>query len=78
MKTMPKNTQEERFKWLQPIPNNSLSTKQMSQIYPSSEKILKDWLDSYRQQGFIGIAPKSRCPKPQQGDPPHQNQGKNH
>lgn len=65
MKTMPKNTQEERFRWIKPILNKEISIKKMSKICPFSERTLKYWLVSYKNYGIRGLTLKSRRPKTQ-------------
>jgi hypothetical protein len=41
MKTMPKNTQEERYRWIKPILDKEITIKQMVKICPFSERTLK-------------------------------------
>ena len=62
---MPKNTQEERFRWIKPILNKEISIKKMSKICPFSERTLKYWLVSYKNYRLRGLTLKSRRPKTQ-------------
>lgn len=63
MKTMPKNTQEERLRWIMPILDNNISIKNMAQASPFCERTIKYWLSSYRKYGISGLTPRSTRPK---------------
>jgi transposase InsO family protein len=63
MKTMPKNTQEERYRWIKPILDGDIAIKAMTKVCPFSERTLKSWLASYRQCGKVGLIPKSTRPR---------------
>lgn len=63
MKTMPKNTQEERYRWIKPILDGDIAIKTMAKVCPFSERTLKSWLASYRQYGKVGLVPKSTRPR---------------
>lgn len=63
MKTMPKSTKEEKFRWIKPIVDKEISIKNMVKVCPFSERCLKYWLASYRRYGLEGLENKSRRPK---------------
>jgi len=60
---MPKNVQEERYRWIRPILDKSRTIKSMAGDSPFSERTLKRWLASYRKSGLMGLVPKSTRPK---------------
>jgi len=63
MKTMPKSTKEEKFRWLKPVLDEDISIKNMSKVCPFSERSLKYWLAGFRKDGFEGLENKSTRPK---------------
>jgi len=65
MKTMPNNTQEERYRWIKPILDGDISIKKMIKVCPFSERTIKYWLSRYREQGIAGLAPRSTRPRSQ-------------
>lgn len=60
---MPKNTQEERLRWVQMVENSGQKLKDIIVIFPYSGRTLKRWLKEYRDKGEIGLIPKSTKPK---------------
>ena len=63
MKTMPKSTKEEKFRWIKPILNKEISIKNMVKVCPFSERSLKYWLTNFKEYGFGGLENKSTRPK---------------
>ena len=63
MKTMPKSTKEEKFRWIKPIMDKEITIKNMAKVCPFSERSIKYWLSSYRRYGLDGIENKSTRPK---------------
>src|SRR3989338_2597922 len=63
MKTMPKSTKEEKYRWIQPIIDKEISIKNMTKVCPFSERSLKYWLANYRIFGMKGLENKSTRPK---------------
>jgi len=63
MKTMPKSTKEEKFRWIKPIINGEISIKDMTKVCPFSERSLKYWLSAFREFGIEGLENKSTRPK---------------
>jgi len=59
---MPKNTKEERLRWIQPVLDREISLKQMALIAPFSPRTLKYWLANFRKFGLEGLEPKSTRP----------------
>ena len=59
---MPKNTQEERLRWVQMVENGT-KLKDVTVIFPNSGRTLKRWLKEYRDKGEEGLIPKSTRPK---------------
>jgi len=63
MKTMPKSTKEEKFRWIRPILDKEIFIKNMVKVCPFSERCLKHWLASFRKHGIEGLENKSRRPR---------------
>ncbi len=63
MKTMPKSTKEEKFRWIKPILDKEISIKNMAKVCPFSERALKYWLANYKELGIDGLENKSTRPK---------------
>lgn len=63
MKTMPKSTKEEKFRWIKPILDEEISIKNMTKVCPFSERSIKYWLSNFRKYGFEGLENKSTKPK---------------
>jgi len=72
-KTMPKSTQEEKYRWIKPILEKEITIKQMSDICPFSERSLKYWLASYKEHGLDGLNNKSTRPKSHPNETPIRN-----
>ena len=60
---MPKNTQEERKRWVEMVENSNTKLKDIIEIFPYSGRTLKRWLKEYREKGEQGLIPKSTRPK---------------
>lgn len=60
---MPKNTQEERKRWVEMVENSDTKLKDIIAIFPYSGRTLKRWLKEYREKGEAGLIPKSTRPK---------------
>ena len=63
MKTMPKSTKEEKYRWIKSILDKEISIKNMAKVSPFSERTLKYWLAQYKRCGMDGLEPKSTRPK---------------
>src|SRR3989338_9635359 len=63
MKTMPKSTKEEKYRWIKPIIDGEISIKNMVKVCLFSERSLKYWLAHYREFGMNGLENKSQRPK---------------
>ena len=70
MKTMPKTTAEEKFRWIKPILDDEISIKDMDKVCPFCERSLKYWLKAYKEEGMKGLENKSRRPKSQPNETP--------
>jgi len=70
MKTMPKNTQEEKYRWIKPILDKEITIKQIVKICPFSERSIKYWLSNYKKYGMIGLKNKSTRPKSHPNETP--------
>lgn len=70
MKTMPKTTSEEKYRWIKPILDGNIKIKDMVKVCPFSERSLKYWLADYRKLGIEGLVNKSRRPKGQPNETP--------
>jgi len=63
MKTMPKSTKEEKYRWIKPILDREISIKAMADVCPFSERSLKYWLAAFREFEMEGLENKSTRPK---------------
>jgi len=63
MKTMPKSTTEEKYRWIRPILDKEISIKDMTKVCPFSERSIKSWLAAFRKSGMGGLDNKSKRPK---------------
>ena len=70
MKTMPKTTKEEKFRWIKPILDKEISIKSMAKVCPFSERSLKYWLTAFREFGMDGLENKSTRPKTNPNETP--------
>lgn len=70
MKTMPKNTQEEKYRWIKPILDKEITIKQIVKICPFSERSIKYWLSNYKKYGMKGLKNKSTRPKSHPNETP--------
>jgi transposase InsO family protein len=70
MKTMPKNTQEEKYRWIKPILDKEITIKQIVKICPFSERSIKYWLSNYKKYGMTGLKNKSTRPKSHPNETP--------
>jgi transposase InsO family protein len=70
MKTMPKSTKEEKFRWIKPILEKDATIKEMVKVCPFSERSLKYWLANYRKHGYDGLENKSTRPKTNPNETP--------
>ena len=70
MKTMPKSTKEEKYRWIKPILDKEISIKNMAKVCPFSERSLKYWLANYRRYGIHGLENRSRRPKSNPNETP--------
>jgi len=68
MKTMPKTTSEEKFRWIKPILDKEITIKNMAKVCPFCERSLKYWIKAYREKGIKGLENKSTKPKSQPGE----------
>lgn len=69
-KTMPNSTAEEKYRWIKPIVNKSISIKNMVKVCPFSERSIKYWLANYRKYGISGLENKSTRPKTNSNETP--------
>ncbi len=70
MKTMPKSTKEEKFRWIKPVLDKEISIKNMSKVCPFSERSIKYWITNYKEYGMEGLENKSRRPKTNPNETP--------
>jgi len=70
MKTMPKSTKEEKYRWIKPILDEEISIKNMVKVCPFSERAIKYWLAAYRKDRMNGLENKSTRPKTNPNETP--------
>jgi transposase InsO family protein len=69
-KTMPKSTQEEKYRWIKPILDGDITIKNLARVCPFSERAIKYWLADFRRDGMAGLENKSTRPKSQPNETP--------
>lgn len=60
---MPKNTKEERLRWVLPISNKEVKLVDVAKVCPHSKRTLERWAAAYKEHGEEGLQPKSTRPK---------------
>jgi len=60
---MPKTIKEERLRWVLPICNKEVKSKDVAKVCPHSQRSLERWLTGYREHGEAGLEPQSTRPK---------------
>lgn len=60
---MPKDVQEERYRWIKPILDGEMKLKDVTKLCPHSGRSLRRWCLAFRSKGFAGIKPVSTKPK---------------
>lgn len=67
---MPKTIKEERLRWILPIYKQEIRLKDVAKVCPHSQRSLERWLSAYRQNGKVGLEPKSTRPKTNPNETP--------
>lgn len=70
MKTMPKSTKEEKYRWIKPILDKEITIKQMAKVSPFSLRTIKYWLARFRAYGLAGLENRSTRPLSQPNETP--------
>lgn len=70
MKTMPKSTKEEKYRWIKSILDKEISIKDMVKVCPFSERSLKYWIAAFKEYGMEGLENKSTRPKSNPNETP--------
>ena len=60
---MPNSTQEEKYRWINPILKKEITIKNMAKVCVFSERAMKYWLAAYRKDGLTGLQNRSTRPK---------------
>ncbi|HEY4510099.1 MAG TPA: DDE-type integrase/transposase/recombinase [Candidatus Paceibacterota bacterium] len=60
---MPKNTKEERLRWVLPIANKEVRLVDVAKVCPHGQRTLERWIAAYKERGEEGLEPKSTRPK---------------
>lgn len=60
---MPKNTKEERLRWVLPIANKEVRLADVAKVCPHIKRSLERWVAAYKKYGEEGLEPKSTRPK---------------
>ena len=60
---MPKNTKEERLRWVLPIANKEVRLVDVAKVCPHGQRTLERWVADYKKHGEAGLEPKSTRPK---------------
>lgn len=67
---MPKNTKEERLRWVLPIIRKEIKLVDCAKVFPHGQRTLERWVALYRKYGEAGLEPRSTRPKTQPGETP--------
>lgn len=67
---MPRNTKEERLRWVLPLVKKEVKLKDVVKLCPYSQRSLKRWKALYLKYGKEGLVPKSTAPKTQPNETP--------
>lgn len=67
---MPKNTQEEKYRWIKPIINKELGYNEVMRTCPYGKRSLERWVSSFKKEGYDGLISKSTKPKTQPNETP--------
>jgi len=60
---LPKNSLEDRLRWVLPIINKEIKLVDVMKVFPNSKRTLERWVANYRKYGIEGLEPKSTRPK---------------
>lgn len=65
---MAKTIKEERLRWVLPIIKQEVTVKDVAKLCPHSKRSVERWLKVYREQGEVGLEPKSTTRKTQNNE----------
>lgn len=57
------NIQQERYSWIKPIIEKSLTYSEVMKTCPHGQRSLERWVSEYKKNGLEGLIPKSTEPK---------------
>jgi transposase InsO family protein len=67
---MAKTIKEERLRWVKPIVSSEIKLTDVAKVCPHSKRSLERWVAAYKQDGEVGLEPKSTEPKTQPNETP--------
>jgi transposase len=67
---MPKNTKEERLRWVEPISRKEVKLKDLAKVCPYGKRTIERWVANYKKYGEQGLEPNSTRPKTNPNETP--------
>jgi len=59
---LPQDALEERLRWVLPIVNKKIKLSEAAKVFSGGQRTLERWVSAYRQDGEVGLMPKSTKP----------------
>src|SRR3989338_2472170 len=66
--SMAKTIKEERLRWVFPIIQKEIKVVDAAKVCPYGKRSLERWVAAYRQNGEVGLEPRSTARKTQQNE----------
>ena len=63
---MAKTIKEERLRWVLPVARKEAKLKDVAKVCPHGKRSLERWVAAYKENGEVGLEPKSTEPKTQE------------
>src|SRR3989338_6004344 len=64
--SMDKTIKEERLRWVLPVARKEAKLKDVAKVCPHGKRSLERWVETYKENGEVGLEPKSTEPKTQE------------
>ena len=64
--SMAKTIKEERLRWVLPVARKEAKLKDVAKVCPHGKRSLERWVAAYKENGEVGLEPKSTEPKTQE------------
>lgn len=67
---LPSTALEERLRWVLPVINKQIKVMAAAKVFPGGQRTLERWIKAYKDNGEVGLAPKSTRPRSQPKETP--------